>query len=53
MLIRLVVRAPFLAVGATVMAMLIDWKLSLIFLIAMPLDRAGALSCHVAVGTLL
>ncbi len=37
MLIRLVVRAPFLAVGATVMAMLIDWKLSLIFLIAMPL----------------
>ena len=36
-LIRLVVRAPFLAVGATVMAMLIDWKLSLIFLIAMPL----------------
>ena len=37
MLIRLVVRAPFLAVGATVMALLIDWKLSLIFLAAMPL----------------
>ena len=36
-IIRLVVRAPFLAVGATVMALLIDWKLSLIFLAAMPL----------------
>lgn len=37
MLIRLVVRAPFLAVGAIVMAMLIDWKLAIIFLIATPL----------------
>lgn len=37
MLIRLVVRAPFLAVGAIVMAMLIDWKLAVIFLIATPL----------------
>lgn len=37
MLIRLVVRAPFLAVGAMVMAMLIDLKLSVIFLITTPL----------------
>lgn len=36
MLIRLVVRAPFLVIGATVMAMMIDFKLSLIFLAAMP-----------------
>lgn len=36
MLIRLVVRAPFLVVGAAVMAMLIDVKLSCIFLIAIP-----------------
>lgn len=34
MLIRLVVRAPFLVIGATVMAMCIDWKLSLIFICA-------------------
>lgn len=31
MLIRLVIRAPFLVVGATIMAMTIDLKLSLIF----------------------
>ncbi|MBQ8171686.1 MAG: ABC transporter ATP-binding protein [Oscillospiraceae bacterium] len=31
MLIRLVIRAPFLVIGATVMAMTIDLKLSLIF----------------------
>ncbi len=37
MLIRLVIRAPFLAVGAIVMAMLVDLKLSVIFLIATPL----------------
>jgi ATP-binding cassette subfamily B protein len=37
MLIRLVIRAPFLAVGAIIMAMLIDLPLSLIFLIATPL----------------
>ncbi len=37
MLIRLVVRAPFLAVGAIVMAMGIDLKLSLIFLAVMPI----------------
>lgn len=33
MLIRLVVRAPFLAIGATIMAMLIDFKLSTILLV--------------------
>lgn len=37
MLIRLVVRAPFLVIGATVMALLIDWKLALIFFVAGPL----------------
>ena len=34
MLIRLVIRAPFLVIGATVMAVLIDWKMSLIFVAA-------------------
>lgn len=37
MLIRLVVRAPFLIIGATVMAMMIDLKLSLVFLVVAPL----------------
>lgn len=37
MLIRLVIRAPFLAVGAMVMAIILDWKLGMIFLIATPL----------------
>lgn len=37
MLIRLVVRAPFLVIGAAVMAMTIDLKLSLIFLAVMPI----------------
>lgn len=37
MLIRLVVRAPFLVLGATVMAMMLDLKLSLIFIIIAPL----------------
>ena len=37
MLIRLVVRAPFLVVGATVMAVLLDWKLSCVFLVVGPL----------------
>jgi len=37
MLIRLVIRAPFLIIGATVMAMMLDIKLSLIFLIVAPL----------------
>lgn len=36
MLIRLVVRAPFLVVGASVMAMLLDLKLSLIFFAVAP-----------------
>lgn len=37
MLIRLVIRAPFLVIGALVMAVMIDVKLSLIFFIASPL----------------
>lgn len=37
MLIRLVVRAPFLVIGASIMAMMIDLKLAVIFLIAAPL----------------
>lgn len=37
MLIRLVVRAPFLVIGASIMAFLIDVKLSLIFLITIPI----------------
>ena len=36
MLIRLVVRAPFLAVGSAVMAMMLDLKLSIIFLAVVP-----------------
>lgn len=36
MLIRLVVRAPFLVIGSTIMAMMIDLKISLIFLITAP-----------------
>lgn len=36
MLIRLVIRAPFLAIGAIVMAMILDLKMSLIFLVAAP-----------------
>lgn len=37
MLIRLAVRAPFLIIGSTIAAMLIDLKLSIIFLITSPL----------------
>lgn len=37
MLIRLVVRAPFLAIGAMVMAMSIDFQLSIVLLVAMPI----------------
>ncbi|MCR4643852.1 MAG: ABC transporter ATP-binding protein/permease [Oscillospiraceae bacterium] len=37
MFIRLASRAPFLVVGAIVMALLIDWQLSLIFLIIAPI----------------
>lgn len=37
MLIRLVIRAPFLVIGALIMAMTIDLRLSIIFLVATPL----------------
>ncbi|MEG2597551.1 MAG: ABC transporter transmembrane domain-containing protein, partial [Oscillospiraceae bacterium] len=37
MLIRLVVRAPFLAIGAVAMALTLDLKLSIILLITLPL----------------
>ena len=37
MLIRLVIRAPFLCVGGLVMAIMIDLKLSIIFMIVIPL----------------
>lgn len=40
MLIRLVVRVPFLIVGAVVMSMILDLKLSVIFLIVAPLVSA-------------
>lgn len=40
MFIRLAVRAPFLVIGAAVMAVMIDLKLSLIFFIAAPLISA-------------
>lgn len=36
MLIRLVVRAPFICIGALVMAMFLDWQLSLILLVSIP-----------------
>lgn len=36
MLIRLVVRAPFLSVGAVIMAFVIDWQAGLVFLITLP-----------------
>lgn len=36
MTIRLAVRAPFLVVGATIMAMILDLKLSIVFLVAAP-----------------
>lgn len=34
MMIRLLIRAPFLVIGATVMAMILDLKISIIFIIA-------------------
>lgn len=37
MLIRLVVRAPFLVIGSTIMAFMIDEKLALIFVLVIPL----------------
>lgn len=40
MLIRLLVRAPFLVIGATVMAMILDLKLSLVFIVVAPLVAA-------------
>lgn len=40
MLIRLVIRAPFICIGATIMAMLLDFKLSLILLSAIPIFAA-------------
>lgn len=40
MLIRLVVRVPFLIIGAVVMSMILDLKLSVIFLIVAPLVSA-------------
>lgn len=40
MLIRLVVRVPFLIIGAVVMSMILDLKLSIIFLIMAPLVSA-------------
>ena len=36
LLIRLFIRSPFLAIGAVIAAMLIDWKLGLILLVATP-----------------
>lgn len=37
MLIRLVVRAPFLSVGSVIMAFYIDWQTGLIYLILLPI----------------
>lgn len=37
MLIRLVIRAPFLCIGGLVMAIMIDLKLSIIFMVVIPL----------------
>jgi ATP-binding cassette subfamily B protein len=37
MLIRLVIRAPFICIGATIMAMILDFRLSLILLTSIPI----------------
>ena len=37
MLIRLVIRAPFLCIGGIIMALSIDWRLSLVIIAAVPL----------------
>ena len=37
MLIRLVIRAPFLCIGGIIMALSIDWRLSLVIVAAVPL----------------
>lgn len=47
MLIRLVIRAPFLAIGAVIMAMTVDLTLSVVFLIATPLI---ALTLYIVMG---
>lgn len=41
MMIRLVIRAPFICIGSLVMAMYLNFKLSLIILAALPLLVAG------------
>ena len=45
MLIRLVIRAPFLCVGGLVMAIMIDLKLSIIFMIVIPLFYTRTFPC--------
>lgn len=37
MLIRLVVRAPFLSIGSVIMAFYIDWQMGIIFLVLLPI----------------
>ena len=37
MLIRLVVRAPFLSIGSVIMAFYIDWQTGLLYLILLPI----------------
>ena len=37
MMIRLIIRTPFVSIGSVIAAMLIDWKLALIILASMPL----------------
>ena len=37
MVLRLFLRSPFIVVGAVIMSFTIDWKIGLIFLIAVPL----------------
>lgn len=37
MLIRLVVRAPFLSIGAIIMSFIIDWQAGLIFILVLPI----------------
>jgi ATP-binding cassette, subfamily B, multidrug efflux pump len=45
MLIRLVIRAPFICIGAIIMAMILDLKLSLILLVAAPI--IGVILCFI------
>ncbi|KRN28010.1 ABC transporter, ATP-binding permease [Lactobacillus selangorensis] len=37
LMIRLVIRAPFLSIGSIIMAAMIDWRMGLIFLVILPL----------------